>query len=769
MKRLILVFILLLASQYQSNSDVFEFPLSVKTYNADSTAFKFDNVVLYEFYDTLNGLAGCMNGIILKTSDGGDSWKKIELLKDRFQHNLTNIEYQDKNTVWAAEEKGGSKVYKSTDGGDSWQPKQLFEGDTARKGLVYFMNENYGWIVDDYHVVHRTTDGGKTWKHLNIEPKFGKPLQMQFANNLYGWMTTTKIMEDGSEVDFYTDFLRTTDGGKTWEKILVKKGYYGYYEQFQFIDQEHGYLRHKGHFYASWSSLYKTTDGGLNWNLLPITKDTVKRARYTKFKDIDNGFVMDEERNRYETSDGGESWTKSKPDTSIQMNRYYYINDHLGFGLEYDLRLTEAKNIGNRNITLNRTTNGGKSWQNRHYYKNERDYYRRTNNTLQRDMNGHIYCGFDYGTIVKIDEAHWENKLCTNGKSMIDYSMTNEDTCFVLLKNEDPKTNEEWDDRRTFESTFDGGKTWKRIEYFELNKDRFVFEDINFINDTCGFAYARDFYLEPEIQGFLITTDLGMNWKWVYSDKSIYEYASFRYFLDEYTYYFATDNWAYNHSTIYQKTNDGGMSWDTLDIIHTKNLHFFNSSHGRSFDSLIHETTDGGYTWATIGKCPHARSLVFYDDDNGILYEHAPAYNDRIFVTKNGGLKWDTLFVPNDFRILDLVMTSPNQAWAITEERNIIKINLDQIVSVDDNPGDYSNNFSVYPNPTSGLVSIETDFVKHPTVAIFDPSGRKYEYSNKLEFNSGLLSLDLSGFATGIYMIELRTGDRVEAVKVLKK
>ena len=75
------------------------------------------------------------------------------------------------------------------------------------------------------------------------------------------------------------------------------------------------------------------------------------------------------------------------------------------------------------------------------------------------------------------------------------------------------------------------------------------------------------------------------------------------------------------------------------------------------------------------------------------------------------------------------------------------------LVSVDELDG--GGEVIVYPNPTSGIVFVEISdmFVQKAEVRVFDMTGRQILQYN--DFKSNILSLDMSGFNSGIYYIHI--------------
>lgn len=101
--------------------------------------------------------------------------------------------------------------YKSTDGGNEWQKIPI---DIQYSGDIYFLNENVGWISEDWIFsstwhdsvsLFITRNGGETWtRQSTLE---GKSLRnIVFLDNFEGWLAgwgNTKI-------------YHSPDSGKSW-------------------------------------------------------------------------------------------------------------------------------------------------------------------------------------------------------------------------------------------------------------------------------------------------------------------------------------------------------------------------------------------------------------------------------------------------------------------------------------------------------------------------------------------------------------------------
>jgi photosystem II stability/assembly factor-like uncharacterized protein len=141
---------------------------------------------------------GC--GLILKSTDGGSSWKRCKTGKPE---NLYAVCCVSGKIVYACGRNGS--LIKSSDAGNSWY-------DVSLKNLTSFYSMSFldsleGFVAGEGGSIFRTTDGGKTWKQLNTQTHI-KIYSVFFINRREGYFAG----ERGSL--FYTE-----DGGITWTPI----------------------------------------------------------------------------------------------------------------------------------------------------------------------------------------------------------------------------------------------------------------------------------------------------------------------------------------------------------------------------------------------------------------------------------------------------------------------------------------------------------------------------------------------------------------------
>ncbi|MDN3204962.1 WD40/YVTN/BNR-like repeat-containing protein [Algoriphagus sediminis] len=173
---------------------------------------------------------------VFKTTDGGQSWEKVFYHSDSVGVSDLEMAPDDPNTLyigaWRGERKpwtiisGSSEggVYKSTDGGDSWT--KLENGlPTALTGKIDFAvspadpNVVYANIEasEDQGGLYRSGDRGESWEFVSDNPNLtNRPF---YYTNIYANPLDANTVYNNS-----LRFLRSYDGGKSWERLSTPHG-----------------------------------------------------------------------------------------------------------------------------------------------------------------------------------------------------------------------------------------------------------------------------------------------------------------------------------------------------------------------------------------------------------------------------------------------------------------------------------------------------------------------------------------------------------------
>lgn len=179
-------------------------------YQATDTDFTLSSIY---FRDSKNGWAVGDEGIIIHTQDGGKTWVKQ---KSPVSYFLMGVYFADTTNGWIATER--TTILHTQDGGKTWA-KQFSDRDFILKS-VSFSDQRNGWAVGEYGFIYHTEDAGVTWKKQAGEFKVSEETgEVVGGNILFGVFAESPQRAWVVGIDGYV--ARTTDGGKTWNRVSV--------------------------------------------------------------------------------------------------------------------------------------------------------------------------------------------------------------------------------------------------------------------------------------------------------------------------------------------------------------------------------------------------------------------------------------------------------------------------------------------------------------------------------------------------------------------
>lgn len=215
---------------------------------------------------------------VLRTEDGGASWKKIAVTSDKLD--FRDIDAIDEQTTYVLSIGNGdaSRIYKTTDGGATWRLQFQNDDPKAFLDAMSFWDADHGLVIGDsidrQFYLLMTSDGGQHW--TRVPPNTLPPAQDNegaFAASgtniaVYGrnhaWI--------GLGAAAHARVLRTTDGGRSWRvsETPVASGQSSGIFSISFRDASHGvivggdYQKEK----EAVDNLAITSDGGQTWKLV---------------------------------------------------------------------------------------------------------------------------------------------------------------------------------------------------------------------------------------------------------------------------------------------------------------------------------------------------------------------------------------------------------------------------------------------------------------------------------------------------------------------
>jgi photosystem II stability/assembly factor-like uncharacterized protein len=271
-------------------------------------------------------------------------------------------------------------VWKTDDYGRTWNP--IFDdqptGSIGSLALapsnpdIIYVGSGEGLQRPDLSVgdgVYKSTDGGKTWKHMGlrdgqqipaiiVDPKDPNRVFVAILGHPYGANTERGI-------------FRSTDGGKSWTKVLYKdENTGGMALEFDPANSQHIYATlwsarqgpwENGAWQGSTSGLFKSTDGGTTWK--PLTKGLPAKDELGRIgiavcpSDPKYVFALVDaaDGGLYRSDDAGESWKLINGQGRIR-----------GRGSDFAEVKVDPKNkdvIYIANTTSYRSTDGGKTFK----------------------------------------------------------------------------------------------------------------------------------------------------------------------------------------------------------------------------------------------------------------------------------------------------------------------------------------------------------------------------------------------------------------------
>lgn len=206
-----------------------------------------------DFVDSRNGWAVGHNGTILYTNDGGRKWvAQFSGTTSR----LEEVTFVDRQSGWAA----GRSMFvllRTTDGGDTWTEDTLSQFRMLSN--LNFADGNRGRAMLDLRQVVSTTDGGSSWTVLS-KPVRGYAWGMSFLDEKYGLIVSTTYETFEGRVDWYDKVFKTVDGGNNWSLVFRRPGGYSFGGK-AFIMSRNDILM------VSITQIERSTDGGLSWTV----------------------------------------------------------------------------------------------------------------------------------------------------------------------------------------------------------------------------------------------------------------------------------------------------------------------------------------------------------------------------------------------------------------------------------------------------------------------------------------------------------------------
>jgi photosystem II stability/assembly factor-like uncharacterized protein len=280
---------------------------------------------------------GATGGGVWKSTDGANTWSPVFDKDGAPGIGSIAVAVSDPNVVYVGTGEAcirgnitqGDGVWKSVDAGKSWKSVGLKDSRAIGKVIVNPRNPDIVFVAALGHPfgpnpergVFRTTDGGKTWDKVLYKNENTGAIDVAFdpqnPNILFASLwearrTPWSLSSGGPGSGVY----RSSDGGATWKKLPeqehgLPKGPYGRVGIAVAANSERVYALIE----AKEGGLYRSDDGGDTWDLVNGSHGLFQRAWYYMHviadpQDPNTVYVADVE--FFKSTDGGRNFNKVK-------------------------------------------------------------------------------------------------------------------------------------------------------------------------------------------------------------------------------------------------------------------------------------------------------------------------------------------------------------------------------------------------------------------------------------------------------------------------
>ncbi|MFN4110632.1 MAG: WD40/YVTN/BNR-like repeat-containing protein, partial [Ignavibacteria bacterium] len=558
------------------------------------------------------GWAVGSDGIILKTTDGGNSWTQQV---SNTTSTLYFIQALDENNLFAC---GGNRNFlKSTDGGNTWSVNiiDVIPEPTGTIKKIKFFDLNTGYLLLSYSTtvgrIYKTTDGGTTWTQ-------------QYANtsnnlNDFDFASPSAGVAVGKSVGV---LLYTTDGA-TWNQAPTPSlGGFNYTRSdvrgVKMINASTAVAVGWGSFAAGLqpSIHLKTTDGGANWTYMTQTEQnrSYDNLYNVWFKDQNNGLAIGGavrgsviER----TTDGGVNWIPIAAPFGPTLYGIYGIGDKIWISGSDGL-IAYSPDFGNTWIKL--TPVPATTIYDIQFAGNNGGFAAGYQGTFLKSTNrGQIWTA----------SYIFANNVCPNVNGIY---FLNDNTGYAAHS------------YRLVTKTTDGGNTWFAVlpdSLYTTGHNYGVF----FLNENLGWVCGQYGTSNGVIHK---TTNGGQSWV-TYQNVAAKALRAIA-FRDE-------NNGVVVGSTITAKySTDGGLTWQTAtvngmtsgdirDVVYLSPTRLIACG-----TNALLKSEDGGVTWNALPVSVSGLlyALTFKDNING----YAVGASGLVYKTTDGGDTWTQVTDP---------------------------------------------------------------------------------------------------------------------------
>ncbi len=296
------------------------------------------------------GYACGSNGMIIKTTNGGDNWS---YQSSPISNGYSEIFFADANTGWAVGSGTMYVIIHTTNGGTNWSIKSSGSFANSVHCLGYAINTNTFFMgfrsagAGAYGRLAKSDNSGTTL-YLSANINNSDIKSVSFIDDNTGWFAsyyfTGAIVKRGY-------IAKTTNCGAEW---ITQRTDSSYLKCIKFVNAMTGFAVSSN---DTGGTLLKTTNGGVNWNL------SHSKGRFFSAVEFVNestgwagGYSALDSTYLCKTTNSGGNWTGIKLGIQIDnIKKIKFLNSLTGWALGSDAGYDGA---------IFKTTNGGNTFVN---------------------------------------------------------------------------------------------------------------------------------------------------------------------------------------------------------------------------------------------------------------------------------------------------------------------------------------------------------------------------------------------------------------------
>ncbi|MGQ9798545.1 MAG: WD40/YVTN/BNR-like repeat-containing protein, partial [Ignavibacterium sp.] len=427
-----------------------------------------------DFINADTGWAVGLWGAVIKTTDGGQSWKTLETPTGEI---LLKVHSFNGQVVMIVGHNG--TILRSTDGGESFT---LLTGITTEELWgVQMLNDTLGWICGRNQTLLKTTDGGLSWQTVVTGFNYHY-WQFDFLTRDYFMIACSQ-----------GKVLKTTDGGESFTEHQAGSTRDIY--TIDIIDSLH--IAAAGDY---GKNVY-SSDGGISW---VENQYTALPINWIQYINTDTGYITIESAQLRKTTDRGQSWYNPGFGGAGEW-QFELQTEDLGYGVGAGLTVTKTEDgfISGRNLFLN------KNWSDVFFINDKKGFFASAavGEKLYKTEDG----GITYEVIENSPEWNYDIIFLDSltgflGSSTI-YKTTDGGVNWYATNGAGYATKIFFINQttgwatsgRSILKTTDGGENWF-VQFTHITDS---FTSIFFVDSLNGWATSRYVWQ---------TTDGGMNW-----------------------------------------------------------------------------------------------------------------------------------------------------------------------------------------------------------------------------------------------------------------